>query len=604
MNSPDMIMLRCEVLSFPKQVREMLKTSERAEQVALDVQAEGPGAVRASLASVSFCFEPGAAYHALLGSEETDSEGMLQELHPLIGADGPPKVIHDAKPALMALAQRGVKTGTPVFDTLLAAFLLDGKAYGLEDLITDRLGPSWGGRTGRGSEERRRRNVCARAEAVLRLGRLLEAELEERGQLAYLRELELQLVPVLADMELVGIAVDAAALEKLSRHLAGRLHDLEREMTEAVGHEINPRSPRRIGELLYEELGLEGSRKTSSGRYSTDALALEALAGQHPVVEKIVEHRRLSRLKDAYADSLPGLVNPHTGRVHTTFSQVSASTGRLISREPNLQNIPGRTELGREIRGAFVADGSGLGITAPTMLLSVDYSQIELRVLAHVTGEPALREAFQKGEDVHALAAARLYDVPSEEVTAEMRRVGKMLNYGVIYGMTGYRLALEAGIDRKGATRFVRRHGEQYPAVQAYFERILREAEEKGYVQTPMGRRRYLPDLRSKNRQRREAARRAAENLPNQGMVAEIIKLAMIGVHARLREEGMASRMLLQVHDELLLEVPEGELAEVAGLVVREMKNAVELSVPLEVEVKRGRSWGEMRHLGETLVDE
>jgi DNA polymerase-1 len=438
----------------------------------------------------------------------------------------------------------------------------------------------------------------------LRLGRLLEAELEERGQLAYLRELELQLVPVLADMELVGIAVDAAALEKLSRHLAGRLHDLEREMTEAVGHEINPRSPRRIGELLYEELGLEGSRKTSSGRYSTDALALEALAGQHPVVEKIVEHRRLSRLKDAYADSLPGLVNPHTGRVHTTFSQVSASTGRLISREPNLQNIPGRTELGREIRGAFVADGSGLGITAPTVLLSVDYSQIELRVLAHVTGEPALREAFQKGEDVHALAAARLYDVPTEEVTAEMRRVGKMLNYGVIYGMTGYRLALEAGIDRKGATRFVRRHGEQYPAVQAYFERILREAEEKGYVQTPMGRRRYLPDLRSKNRQRREAARRAAENLPNQGMVAEIIKLAMIGVHARLREEGMASRMLLQVHDELLLEVPEGELAEVAGLVEREMKNAVELSVPLEVEVKRGRSWGEMRHLGETLVDE
>jgi DNA polymerase-1 len=249
-----------------------------------------------------------------------------------------------------------------------------------------------------------------------------------------------------------------------------------------------------------------------------------------------------------------------------------------------------------------VADGSGLGISGPTVLLSVDYSQIELRVLAHVTGEPALREAFQKGEDVHTLAAARLYGVRPEEVTAEMRRLGKTLNYGVIYGMTGYRLALEAGIDRKEATRFIRRHREQYPAVRAYLERTLREAEERGYVQTPMGRRRYLPDLRSKNRQRREGARRAAENMPNQGMVAEIIKLAMIRVHARLQEEGMASRMLLQVHDELLLEVPEGELAEVAALVVREMENAVELSVPLKVEVKSGRSWGEMRPLGDALV--
>jgi DNA polymerase I len=599
MNSPDKLTLRCEVLSFPKQVREILKTSERAEQVALDVQTQGPRAVGAVLASVSFCFEPSIAYRAPLGPEVFNSEGILRDLRPLLSADGPPKVMHDAKPGLMVLAQRGVKTGTPAFDTLLAAFLLDGKAHDLEDLIADRLGPLAEKREVRGSEDGTR-SACARVEAVLRLGGLLEAELEECGQLGYLREIELPLVPVLADMELVGVAVDATALEDLSRRLARKLHDLEREMAEAVGHEVDPRSPRRLGELLYEELGLEGSRKTSSGRYSTDAL--EALAGQHPVVEKIVEYRRLTRLKDAYTDTLPGLVNPHTGRVHTSFSQVSASSGRLVSREPNLQNIPVRTDLGREIRRAFVADGSGLGITGPTVLLSADYSQIELRVLAHVTGESALREAFQKGEDVHTLAAARLYSVPPEEVTAEMRRVGKMLNYGVIYGMTGYRLALEVGIDRKEATRFVRRHGEQYPAVRAYLERTLREAEEQGYVETPMGRRRYLPDLGSKNRQRREAARRAAENMPNQGMVAEIIKLAMIRVHARLQEEGMASRMLLQVHDELLLEVPEGELAEVTGVVVREMENAVELSVPLEVEVKSGRSWGEMRPLGDALI--
>jgi DNA polymerase-1 len=599
---PEMGTPRCEVLSSPNKVREVLETSKHAEQIALDVQTEGPGAVGATLAGISLCFEPGAAYQAPLGPKDTDSDTILQELRPLLGADGPPKVMHDAKTGLIVLAQRGVDAGTPAFDTLLAAFLLDGKAHGLEDLIAERLGLSPRGRVAKGSEERTR-NLCARADAVLRLGAILEAELEERGQLWYLRELELQLVPVLADMELAGVAVDAAALEEISHRLAEKLHDLEREMAEAVGHEVHPRSPRRLGELLYEELGLEGSRKTSSGRYSTDALTLEALAGQHPVVEKIAEHRRLSRLKDAYADTLPGLIDPQTGRVHTSFSQVSASSGRLVSREPNLQNIPVRTALGREIRKAFVADGSGFGMGGPTALLSADYSQIELRVLAHVTGERALREAFQKGEDVHTLAAARLYGVPPEVVSAEMRRVGKMLNYGVIYGMTGYRLALEAGIERKEATRFVKRHGEQYPAVRAYVERTLREAEEKGYVETPMGRRRYLPDLGSKNRQRREGARRAAENMPNQGMVAEIIKLAMIRVHERLREEGMASRILLQVHDELLLEVPEGELAEVAGLVVREMRNAVKLSVPLEVEVKIGRSWGEMRRLGGALVE-
>jgi DNA polymerase-1 len=593
---------RCEVLSSSKQVREVIETSEHAQQVALDVQTEGPGAVGAALAGVSLCFEPGAAYQAPLGPKDTHSETILQELRPLLGADGPPKVMHDAKPGLIVLAQRGVDVGTPAFDTLLAAFLLDGKAHDLEDLIADKLGLSPREGAANGSEERTR-NVCARADAVLRLGAILDAELEERGQLAYMRELEMQLVPVLADMELAGVAVDTAALEDLSLRLAGKLRDLEREIAEVAEHEVDPRSPRQLGELLYEKLGLEGNRRTSSGRYSTDALALAALAGQHPVVEKIVEHRHLSRLKDAYADSLPGLVNPQTGRVHTSFSQVSASSGRLVSREPNLQNIPVRTQLGREIRKAFVADASGLGISGPTVLLSVDYSQIELRVLAHMTGEPALREAFQKGEDVHALAAARLYSVPPEEVTAEMRRIGKMLNYGVVYGMTGYRLALEAGIDRKEATRIVRRHRGQYPAVRAYVERTLREAEEKGYVETPLGRRRYLPDIGAKNRQRREAAQRAAENMPNQGMVAEIIKLAMIRVHARLREKGMASRMLLQVHDELVLEVPEVELAEAAGLVVREMKHAVELSVPLEVEVKTGRSWGDLRKLGDARVN-
>jgi DNA polymerase I len=456
---PEMETPRYEVLSSLKQVREMLKATVRAQLIALDVQAEGTGAIGATLIGVSLCFEPGHVYHAPLGPEGTDSDAILRELRPLLGVSSAPKVMHDSKPGLVVLAQHGVEPGAPSFDTLLAAFLLDGKAYGLEDLIAERLGLTAGDSNAREGQERTR-SLCARVDAVLHLGGLLEAELEERGQLAYLRELEMPLVPVLADMERAGVAVDTAALEDLSLRLAGKLRDLEREIAEVAGHEVDLRSPRRLGELLYEKLGLEGSRRTPSGRYSTDALALAELAGQHPVVEKIVEHRRLSRLKDAYADSLPSLVNPQTGRVHTSFSQVSASSGRLVTREPNLQNIPVRTQLGREIRGAFVADASGLGTKGPTVLLSVDYSQIELRVLAHMTGEPALREAFQKGKDVHALAASRLYGVPPEEVTAEMRRIGKMLNYGVVYGMTGYRLALEAGIDRKEATRFVKRHRE------------------------------------------------------------------------------------------------------------------------------------------------
>jgi DNA polymerase-1 len=583
----------CETLSTPDLLREALEANRDAGRVALDVCTAGSGTAGAALAGLGLCFEPGVAYHVPLGPGAAETRALLRELRMRLGPDGPAWSAHDAKPGLVALGRRGVEVRPPDFDTLLAAFLLDGRAYDLEDLADARLGAAPGGR--RAGQEDGAGRSCARAEAVLRLSRLLEGELEERGQLGYLREIELPLVPVLADMELAGIAVDVAALAGLSNRLAGRLRELEAEMAEAVGHEVNPRSPRRLGELLYEELGLEGSRRTSSGRYSTDALALEALAGQHPVVEKIAEHRRISRLKDAYADALPALVDPETGRVHTSFGQVSASSGRLVSREPNLQNIPVRTEMGREIRNAFVAEGSGLGMPGPTVLLSVDYSQIELRVLAHVAGEERLREAFRRGEDVHALAAARLYDVPPEEVTAGMRRVGKMLNYGVIYGMTGYRLALEAGVDRKEATAFVRRHREQYPAVRAYFERTLREAEGRGYVETPFGRRRYLPDLDSKNRQRREAARRAAENMPNQGMVAEIIKKAMISVHARLRERGANARMLLQVHDELLFEVPEGELEETAGLAVREMEGAVELSVPLEVEAKQGPSWGEMR---------
>lgn len=600
--------MRRTVLDSPGRVRAVLGAHSGAERVALAVATDRSGRggpVGDGLGAVGFCFRPGVAYCVPFEQDRgaQDGAGLLDALRPLLGADGPPKVVHDAKPALVALGRHGVEVGPLEFDTALAAFLLNEPATRLDDLAAAWLGGALedGGRAGRaGDATADAATICARADATLRLAGLLEPELAARGQLDYLRRVELPLVPVLAEMELAGIAVDAGVLAELSGRLAERLRALEAEMRDLAGYPFNPRSPQQLSELLYERLGLERTRKTATG-YATDAATLEALADRHPIVALILEHRQLARLKDGYVDALPRLVDGRTGRVHTHFSQTATSSGRIASSDPNLQNIPVRTPEGREVRRAFIAGASPANaiLPGPTVLLSADYAQFELRILAHVTGEPRLREAFARDEDIHAVTAAELYGVPVAEVTAGQRRVGKTVNYGVIYGMSGFRLARETGLERRQAAGFVKRYRERYPGIQAHFERTVREAEERGYAETPLGRRRYLPDLRSPNRQRREAARRAAESMPNQGLAADIIKGAMIAARARLRERGLAARLLLQVHDELLLEAPEGELAAVAELVRHEMRHAADLDVPLKVEVKYGRNWGEMRPLGD-----
>ncbi len=544
--SPTLAEVRYGQLLSLDAVREALEGYRGAGQVALETLVAGRDAVGAGLAGLSLCFEPGVAFYIPVGHESgMDAQTLLRQLTSVLGRGGPAKVAHDSKLAVEELT----------------------------------------------------RSMCERADAILRLCAEFQPALEARGQMGYLREMELPLVPVLADMELAGIRVDTAVLAELSRELSERLRALEADMEQLAGYRLNPRSPQQLGKLLYEDLGLEGTRKTATG-YSTDVHALEALAGQHPIIERILEHRQLARLKDTYVDTLPQLVNPQTGRLHTHLSQTTATSGRLVSSDPNLQNIPIRTPLGRQVRRAFVAEAPRSDPSPdPRVFLSADYSQIELRVLAHVTGEPRLLDAFARDEDVHTLTAAQLYGVTLDRVTPDMRRTGKAVNYGVIYGMTGYRLARDTGLDRKKATEFVRRHAELFPAIQAYFEETLQSAEEKGYVETPLGRRRYLPDLRSPSRQKREAARRAVENMPNQGTTADIIKQAMLKVHARLRERSLRARMLLQVHDELLLELPESELSEVAELVLAEMSGAAKLSVPLKVEAKCGPNWGEMHRL-------
>jgi DNA polymerase-1 len=605
-------------LRTPEEVREVVQRCMGAEMLAFDTETDRKGAVGAGLVGLSFSCEPGVAYYVPLGHEDylSDADALLAEVRPLLEASGPSKTAHNAKFDYMVMRQHGIDLAPIVFDTSLAAFLLNETSVGLKDLAWTRLGVEMTPietLLGRGKSQRNMAEVpveeaapyaCADADVALRLYHVFKPELEQRGQLELLETLEVPLVPVLGDMELAGISIDTGALQILSRELYQELQALEESIKDLAGYEFNLGSPQQLSKLLFTDLGLKGGRRTTKG-YSTDVHALEALSGKHPIIDQILQYRQLSKLKNTYVDALPLLVNPSTGRVHTSFNQTVASTGRLSSSDPNLQNIPVRTPLGRKVRNAFIASDSPANaiMPGPTVLLSVDYSQIELRILAHLTGEERLREAFERDEDIHRLTASQLYGAPLEEVTEEQRRTGKTINFGIIYGMTGFRLARDTGLNPAVAQDFVRKYNEQFPRIRALFDETLRKAEQNGYVQTESGRRRYLPDLLSSNVQRREAARRAAINMPIQGMAADIIKQAMIDISAELPRRGLRARMLLQVHDELLFEVPEAELDAAARLVMSLMESAVQLTVPLRAEAKWGRCWGEMAALEAAAVD-
>ncbi|TMD91631.1 MAG: hypothetical protein E6I76_18735 [Chloroflexi bacterium] len=401
-------------------------------------------------------------------------------------------------------------------------------------------------------------------------------------------EMELPLVPILADMEVLGIAVDDGSLGAMSRELHLRIQALEAEMYELSGHTFNVGSPQQLQRLLYDDLGLAAGRRIKTGR-STDADTLEALREEHPIVDLILEWRQLTKLKGTYVDALP-LLRERDGRVHTTFNQTVATTGRLSSADPNLQNVPLRSEWGQRVRSAFVPDRG-------QVLVSADYSQIELRVVAHVSGEPELIDAFRSGQDIHRRTAAAVGGVAPEEVTAEMRRSAKVVNFGVMYGLSDFGLARDTGMSREEAGAFIAAYFQSFGAIAAYLEGIRNFAREWGYVETVFGRRRYIPDIRAANRQLRQAAERMAVNMPMQGTAADIMKLGMIRTDQALRESGMAARLLLQVHDELVLEAPREEVEPLAALLREAMGGAAELVVPLDVDVKVGDNWRDMTPL-------
>jgi DNA polymerase-1 len=510
-----------------------------------------------------------------------------------------PKRAYDLKRELLAWRRRGIAIQGLQFDAMLAAYLTNSRlkvptlpvlAHDLAALSVEAEETLLGsGRSKRGIADVPVEEAAAYYGVWVGLvdpvGDVLTRDMERGGATRLHDTMELPLVPILAAMEIEGVAVDCDMLGSISAEMHTRIAAIESEVQEVAGYTFNPGSTQQLGRFLYDDLGLASGRKTKTGR-STDADTLEQLRGEHPVVELILEWRQLTKLKSTYVDALPLLCTADS-RVHTSFNQAVATTGRLSSSDPNLQNIPVRTQWGQRIRRAFHADNG-------QRLVSADYSQVELRVLAHVTGEAELIAAFQRGEDIHRRTAAEVYGVAPDAVTPDMRRIAKVVNFGVVYGLSDFGLARDTGMSREDAHAFIDTYFGNFPAVTAYLEGVRNHAREYGWVETFIGRRRYIADIRAANRQLRFAAERMAVNMPIQGGAADIMKQAMILVDEALRERGLRSRILLQVHDELLLESPAEEVEQLVVLLRERMGAAEALKVPLDVDVKVGDSWGDM----------
>lgn len=488
------------------------------------------------------------------------------------------KVTHDGKLARNVLRKINIDF-YPGFDTMLAAYLLDPSRsrYELDTLLYEHLGVNFN----------LKENAGAAAAALQSLMQLMRDRLKDYEMEKLFFEVEMPLSVVLADMEESGFKVNPQKLKELSREFGEKLDKLSREIYDMAGMEFNLNSPKQLGEVLFEKMSLPAVKKKKTG-YSTDAEVLEKLKPAHPIIEKILEYRFLMKMKSTYADGLLAMVDESGGKIHTSFNQTVTSTGRISSTEPNLQNIPVRTEAGKRIRGVFEADGPG------HVLLSGDYSQIELRVLAHVSGDESLIDAFVKGEDIHTRTAGEVFGIPLRDVTPLLRDRAKAVNFGIVYGISDFGLAQSLGISSKEAQDYIEAYFQRYPGVRDYVRETIRKARLSGYVTTIMNRRRYVPDINSRNYNLRSFAERVAMNTPIQGSAADIIKVAMVKVYRDLKKAGLKSKMLLQVHDELILDVPQHELAAVLEIVRYDMENAIPLKVPLVVDFKTGYTWEEL----------
>lgn len=603
------------------EVKALVKRIKETGRFAFDTETNSLVEVGAKLVGVSIAPAPKESYYLPFGHEVGDNAEQLnwKEVQPLLNPvftdDKIQKIAHHAKFDLAILHQYNINVNEVKvdFDVMLAAQLLGLNKSGLKDLAFNRLGEEMTHieeliGTGKRqvtmdqiSVEKVAPYACADADMTLRLADQFKLELEESGLTKLFTEVEMPLVRVLCTMELCGVAVAVERLGEISRYLAKEMGILEEEIYKVAGGEFNINSTDQLGTVLFGKLGLEGGKKTATKKYSTSKEVLENLRDKHPVVGQILEYRQLGKLKSTYVDSLPALVNPKSGRIHTSFQQIGSSTGRISSAEPNLQNIPIRTDIGREVRKAFIADNSSQHhlFDEKSILLAADYSQIELRLLADVTKDPRLVYAFQHDQDIHAATASDVFNVPIESVNPTMRRLAKTINFGIIYGLSAHGLAIRTEMGYKEAAEFIKQYNERYPNIKAYLDKTPDEARAVGYVQTIFGRRRYMPELNSPNAIAREEAKRQAINMPIQGTAADIVKMAMNRIYSEMQDKKLKSKLLLQVHDELVFEVPESELPTLAELVRRNMESVVTLSVPLKADLKVGENWGEMTPYGE-----
>jgi DNA polymerase-1 len=582
-----------------------LEKLQNAELFALDTETTGLDSMQADLVGLSFAVDELEAIYIPLAHDyagapaQLSREKVLDALRPVLEAETPQKIGQHIKYDMNILSRYGLAVHGVGFDTMLESYVFNstGSRHDMDTLALKYLGHKtthYEDIAGKGAKQISFSQVSIEdaghyaaedADITLRLHRHLWPKLETEPALAkVLREIEIPLVPVLARMEQTGVLIDGGLLQQQSRDLAGRLLQLESQVHDLAGQPFNLGSPKQLQQILFEKMELPVIRKTPKGQPSTAEDVLRELADHYELPGLILEHRSISKLKSTYTDKLPGQINPRTGRVHTSYHQAVAATGRLSSSDPNLQNIPIRTALGREIRKAFVAP-------AGSVILAADYSQIELRIMAHLSGDSGLLKAFNEGVDIHRSTAAEVFGVGYQQVTSDQRRAAKAINFGLMYGMSAFGLARQLDINRGEAQQYMDTYFARYPDVQAFMEATRETARDKGYVETLFGRRLYLPEINSRNGMRRQGAERAAINAPMQGTAADIIKIAMIRVDEWLQQNRSDARLIMQVHDELVLEVPEDQLSTVREAVVEHMSAAAELKVPLIVDAGHGPDW-------------
>ncbi len=588
-----------QLIDTEEKRRKIIQKLLTSKILSLDTETTGTEPMDAELVGMSFSIAENEAFYVPVPSDQDEALKIVNEFRPVFENENSLKVGQNIKYDMIVLQNYGATVKGPLFDTMIAHYVLQPELrHGMDYLaeiylhyqtihIDELIGP-------KGKNQKNMRDLdpkdvylyaCEDADVTLKLKNVLEKELKENDAERLFYDIEMPLIPVLVNIERNGVLLDTEALKQSSAHFTAQMEQIEKEIYELAGETFNIASPKQVGEVLFDKLKIvEKAKKTKTGQYVTSEEVLESLRHKHPVVEKILEHRGLKKLLGTYIDALPQLINPRTGRVHTSFNQTVTATGRLSSSNPNLQNIPIRDENGKEIRKAFIPDEGCL-------FFSADYSQIELRIMAHLSEDKNMIDAFLSNHDIHAATAAKVYKIDLKDVGSDMRRKAKTANFGIIYGISVFGLAERMNVDRKEAKELIDGYFETYPGVKAYMDKSIQVAQEKGYVETIFHRKRFLPDINSRNAVVRGYAERNAINAPIQGSAADIIKVAMARIYQRFQTEGIQAKMILQVHDELNFSVPVNEKERVEEIVIEEMEKAYRMHVPLKADCGWGKNW-------------